>query len=194
MQCTATSKQTGNQCKRSATPGHRVCKAHGSGSPQARKAAERRLTETAARNDAVRFGARRDLHPADALLELVQHQAGIVDYWRTHVQDIEHDNLIWGTTRVKTGGDDHGHTEEAKPNIAYTLLREAQHDLAAYAAAALKAGVEERKVRLAEAQGALVGQVIRRILDRLNLTPDQQTLVGTVVPAELRALTTQETP
>jgi hypothetical protein len=52
----------------------------------------------------------------------------------------------------------------------------------------LDAGVEERRVQLAESQGALVAGAIRRILVRLNLTAEQEALVGVVVPSELRAL------
>lgn len=51
------------------------------------------------------------------------------------------------------------------------------------------AAVEEGKLALAEDQAAVVAQGIRRILDRLDLSPAQQALVGTVVPEELRALT-----
>ena len=65
---------------------------------------------------------------------------------------------------------------------------DAQDRLARYATAALRAGVEERRVRLAEDQGALVAQVIRRILDRLDLSEWQAEMVGSVVPEELRAL------
>lgn len=43
--CQAQSKQSGKQCARAATPGHRVCRSHGSGSPQARRAAALRLSD-----------------------------------------------------------------------------------------------------------------------------------------------------
>ena len=43
--CQARSKQSGEQCARAATPGHRVCRSHGSGSPQARRAAALRLSD-----------------------------------------------------------------------------------------------------------------------------------------------------
>lgn len=43
--CQARSKQSGKQCARAATPGHRVCRSHGSGSPQARRAAALRLSD-----------------------------------------------------------------------------------------------------------------------------------------------------
>lgn len=189
--CTATSKQTGKRCGAWAIPGGTVCKWHGGNTPNAKKAAAQRLQEDQARTDAARFAARTDIHPADALLELVHYQAGIVDYWRGRVEDVNDADLEWGVTREKTGGDDAGTTSEAAPHIAYRLLTEAQDKLAAYAAAALKAGVDERRVRLAEQQGALVAQVIRGVLAALNLTPEQEALVPRVVPEQLRLLTAE---
>lgn len=71
-------------------------------------------------------------------------------------------------------------------------MTESQKDLAAYATAALKAGVEERRVAVAESQGAQLAQVVRGILDRLNLTPAQLELVPSVVTEQFRALTLTE--
>ncbi|MFJ4261906.1 hypothetical protein ACIPYU_05615 [Paenarthrobacter nicotinovorans] len=53
---------------------------------------------------------------------------------------------------------------------------------------ALKAGIEERKVKLAESQVAFVADAIRRILAALNLSPAQQALVPEIVPQQLRLL------
>lgn len=178
----------GTQCGRRPIPGATVCNLHGGKAPQVLAAARRRVQEAEAREAAERFAARVDVHPAQALLELVHYQAGIVAYWRARVEDITDDDLEWGVTRTKTGGDDHGTTEEAAAHVAYRLLVEAQDKLAAYASAALKAGVEERRVRLAEQQGQLVADVIRGILSDLRLSPEQEALVSEVVPRRLRAL------
>ena len=186
--CTATSKQTGQRCGAWATPGTNVCRFHGGAAKQVKTKAAQRLTEAQARADVARFAARTDLHPAEALLDLVHYQAGVVAYWRSRVDQLEDQALEWGTTRVKEGGDDRGTTQEAKPHVAYALLREAQRDLAEYATAALKAGVEERRVQLAERHGNLVAGAIRAILADLGLSPEQEALVGEVVPRHLRAL------
>jgi hypothetical protein len=101
-------------------------------------------------------------------------------------------SLVWGQTeyRDKTGGDDAGQTvvEQAGINIWYQLYLKEREHLAKVCALALKAGIEERKVKLAESQGLLVADAIRRILSALGLTPEQQQLVPEVVPRELRAL------
>ncbi|WP_068325020.1 hypothetical protein [Janibacter terrae] len=191
-QCTATSKQSREQCKRNAAPGQEVCAIHGAKSPQALQAAAKREQEAQARADAHRFAARTDIHPADALLELVHYQAGIVTYWRARVEDVTDDDLVWGVTKHEDGFGAEGpidkKTREAGPHVAYRLLTEAQDKLAAYAAAALKAGIDERRVRIAESQGAAIAGAIRAILDALNLTPEQAELVPQVVPAQLRLL------
>jgi hypothetical protein len=53
---------------------------------------------------------------------------------------------------------------------------------------AIRAGIEERRIRLAEQEGALVAQAIRAILADLNLTAEQQERVPEIVPRHLRAL------
>lgn len=192
--CTAHTS-SGRPCKRYPNHGMTVCGSHGGRSPRAIAGREKRQREEQARADAARFAARTDIHPADALLELVHYQAGIVDYWRGRVEQITDEGLEWAVTKHEEGIGPEGPidktTKEAGPHIAYKLLTEAQDKLAAYASAALKAGVDERKVRLAEGQGALVAQVIRGILAALNLTPEQLELVPRVVPEQLRLLTSE---
>ena len=145
-------------------PGIGRCRLHG-GNTQSHQAAA--LT-TQARRDVTLFGARIDIHPADALLELVQWTAGEVDYWRQRVRVLKEQELTWGVTRVKEGGDDRGTTEEAKPNVAYVMLVDASNRLEKYSTAALKAGVDERRVRLAEQQGMLVQGVLVAVLGELG--------------------------
>ena len=191
--------RSGGTCQRSPVPGGTRCHFHGGSSPQAQAKAQERLAVAAAEHEVVRLGARRDIHPAEALLELVHWTAGEVDYWRTKVVQLaetDEDALTWGVaSEVRKGSGEFPGTDttsEAAPNVAYRMLTDASNRLAAYAAAALKAGVEERRVRLAEKQGALVADVIRGILTDLHLTPEQELLVGTVVPQRLRQLTAIE--
>lgn len=191
MRCKATAR-SGDPCRRSAMKGGTVCASHGGKSPQAKAAAARRLAEQEAAKAVRLFAAPVDIDPAAALVELVQWTAGEVAYWRTQVQQLADETpekLTWGVVREKVGGEDYGTTLEAKPNVAYLMLTDAQDRLAKYAAAALRAGVEERRVKLAEDQGALVAQVIRSILEQLNLTSEQQARVPEIVPAQLRLLT-----
>lgn len=167
--CGARKRQGEGTCTQAAGwgtdhPGIGACKLHG-GSMQNHKTA---AVTTQARRDVVLFGARRDIHPADALLELVQWTAGEVEYWRHRVKQLDEHELTWGVTRVKEGGDDRGTTQEAKPNVAYSMLVDASNRLERYSASALKAGVDERRVRLAEAQGTLLHGVLVAVLGELG--------------------------
>lgn len=196
QRCTAHTK-TGPQCRNWAIPGGNVCRLHGGRAPQVQAAARRRLQEAEAQRQAQLFATRRDIHPAEALIELVQWTAGEVEHWRQKVREIEEPQLTWGTTKETTKiSDTTGHEEKtetnATPHIAYRMLTDASNRLATYASAALKAGVDERRIQLAERQGNLVQAAIRQILTNLNLTPDQQALIPTVVPAALRLIGTQE--
>lgn len=171
-QCSAKSKRSGERCRKPATPGSPVCAMHGSKSPRAIVAAERRLAEKLA---AELWGGRRDVHPASALLELVGWKASEVEYWRHRVHEIQQDDeasLTWGTTKEKTGGEDYGTTREAKPHVALQLLHKAEADLAAYASAALKAGVDEAMVRIAQATAGQFRAVLALVLadERLGVT------------------------
>lgn len=98
-------------------------------------------------------------------------------------------SLVWGQTKEKLGGDDRGSTFEAKPNLFLTLYQAERTHLVKVCATAISAGIEERKVRLAESQGALVAEAIRGILGELGLTAKQQQLIADVVPRHLRLLT-----
>ena len=104
--------------------------------------------------------------------------------------------LVWGQTeyRDKTGGDDAGQTvvEQAGINIWYQLYMKEREHLAKVSALALRAGIEERKIKLAESQGELVAAVLQRILNALNLSPAQWEQVPVIVPRELRALASLE--
>lgn len=194
MKCTA-HKTDGTLCAAWAIKGASVCRVHGGSIPAVRAKAAQRVADAKAEKAMRLFAEPVDIDPANALLELVQWTAGEVRYWRAEVARIAEDTpdeLTWGKTQAVEGVGPQGpvdtETREAVPPVAYRMLTDAQDRLAKYAAAALRAGVEERRVRLAEDQGALVAQVIRRILDRLDLAEWQAELVTTVVPEELRAL------
>lgn len=193
--CSAHRKYDGKPCTQRKMKGQGVCKTHGGMAKQNRVAGARRVAEEAAVKAVALFGARRDVHPADALIELVQWTAGEVEYWRERVRVLAAEDeraLTWGKTKVvdKGSGEAPGvdETEEAGPSVAYRMLTSAQDRLASYCVAALKAGVEERRVQLAEAQGQQVAGAIRAILAELGLTTDQQARVPDVVPRHLRLL------
>lgn len=189
--CTAKSKQSGVRCKRYPIRGGTVCAIHGGKTPVVVAAAKRRLEETEAEKAVVLFGARRDVMPGDALLEEVQWTAGHVGWLRLKVQELEARDLEWNLTREQDTKDGMMERHDASPSVWYSLYERERKHLVAASTAALRAGVEERRVRLAESQGQQVAAVIQRVLDGLGLSEVQLGLVPTVVPAALRAIASQ---
>ena len=166
----------GETCKRPAGwgtihPGTGKCKLHGGSTRTHAHFAEVETAKMAVNL----YGGRRDVHPARALLELVQSKAREVEYWRWRVAQIPEEDLTFGLTVVKTGGMDSGSTSEAKPHIALVMLRQAEQDLASYASASLKAGVDAALVEVAQVQAA----ALIRVLERLTSDP-RVTVAGSV--------------
>lgn len=197
--CTARNRH-GGPCGRYAITGGTVCPSHGGNAPQVRARAAHRLEQRAAEAAVVTLGLPRDITPTEALLEEVRWTAGHVEWLRARVAELEQDDLSWGTTKVKTGGDDAGTTQEAKPSVWYELYARERDRLVKVCEATIRAGVEERRVRLAESQGALVVGVIQRVLDGMlaallaagaveaRLRDAWVDAVPLVVPPALRAL------
>ncbi len=210
--CTGHKRGTGQPCRKPCRPGE-VCTHHGGRAPQVHAAQERRRAEQKAAAMVATLGLPVDTTPTEALLEEVRWTAGHVQWLRQRVQGLdevsmtrpndgeqEHGTggpqgahaLVWGQTeyRSATGGENAGRTtvEKAAPSIWYELYAKERQHLVTVCAAAIKAGVEERRVRLAEQQGDLVAEVIRRILADLNLTDEQQRRVPEVVPRQLRLI------
>jgi hypothetical protein len=79
-------------------------------------------------------------------------------------------------------------TMAAKPSVWLGLYQRERKHLVDVSKAAISAGIEERRVRLAESHGQLLAQVVRGVLADLNLTLEQQSLVPSVVPRHLRAV------
>lgn len=195
--CGAQTKSTGQPCRRPPLAGATRCAVHGGLSPQSLAAAEKRLARAEAVKAVARLGLPLDVSPDAALLAEVQRSAGLVAYYQARVEEIAAlgaEGLVWGHTRTKVGGDDAGDTYEARPVVWLQLFNEERDRLVKVCAAALRAGIEDRQVKLAEQQGVLVAAVLKRILVRLNLTDAQAALIPTVVPEELRQLTADESP
>lgn len=149
-------------------PGIGACRKHGGSTRNHAKFAEVEI----GRRQVELWGGRKDVHPAQALLELVQWKSAEVAYWRFRVAEIPEEDLTWGTSKIKKGGDDHGTTEEAKPHIALVMLRQAERDLADYAAASLRAGAEAAQVEIAKGHAALLASVLRAIVSDPRVTVD----------------------
>jgi hypothetical protein len=190
-QCTSNSKQSGKRCKRGPAVGLEKCAIHCglSKAERARVAAEY-VAGQQARKAVETYGLPRDISPTDALLEEVRFTAGHVAWLRDKVRELEDAQLIWGVTEQaeKNATEFPGvdTTSAAKAHMWLELYYRERKHLVDVTKAAITAGIEERRVKLAEAEGALLNAVIRRVLARLSLSAEQSALLPVVVPEELR--------
>lgn len=178
----------GKACRSAPLAGQKVCKNHGGKSPQALAAAKERLERDAVATLARTLGEPVEgKDPGEIVAEQIAWRYGRVQWLRARVQAMSPGSLVWGRTREKIGGDDGGLTFEAKPNAWLAMLLEAERDLEKLCLEAIKAGLEERRVRLAEMQADTLVRFIDGVLVELGHDPND---VGTadVVERHLRLL------
>lgn len=147
------------------------CKLHGGASPQAELSGAVQL----ARRDATVLGAPLDVEPHVAILECIRIAAGEVRYASEQIANLSEDDAVGAivTTVEREGGENGGgsETRHGPPalHIWAVVRHQAMDRLVDYSKVAINAGIEERRVRLAEQQGALLAQAIRGILAELGV-------------------------
>lgn len=189
--CTSKSKQSGKRCKRDPAIGLDKCAIHcGLSKAERDEIAARFLASQQARKAVETYGLPLDVSPVEALLDEVRYTAGHVAWLRGKVRELEADDLVWGKTEeAEKGATEFPGTDityAAKANVWLELYYRERKHLVDVTKAAISAGIEERRVQLAEAQGQLVAEIFRRVFARLDLTPEQSARVPAVVSEELR--------
>ena len=149
----------GDPCRNPPMSGATRCRMHGGATPRGRAAAERRLAEAEAVRHVTAFGARTDITAPEALLELVQSKAAEVAYWDGRVAELGDDaraGLLMAKTEQGLGpqGPVDTETRQAGPHVFVVMLHKAQDQLAAYSAAAIRAGVDRAMVEAVTLQAA----------------------------------------
>lgn len=170
-------------------PGIGRCKRHGGSTPTHALHAQREI----ARQAVATYGLPREIDPRDALLEEVYRTAGIVDWLTERIRALDPDALTWGTVSKKVDkqpGKEAGveAVQKATINVWVEMHQRERRHLREVCRDAIAAGIEERRVKLAEQQGAMLAGAVRGILHDLGLSEQQWALVPEIVPRHLRAL------
>lgn len=191
-------------------PGIGRCAFHGGATPTHQRAAELEI----ARRECDRLGIQIEVDPGEALMQELWETAGNVAFYRAQVQrlpthpapdvyvpavemdDGERISAHWERGEPGVYGRSYHvsgvPTGEAKPHILVALYNDERKHLADVAAAALRAGVEERRVRMAEHDAAqILGAQVQALVamglgDRLE--EFRRAFVIALRPAEPTAL------
>lgn len=172
--------RAGAQCGNPPITGAVVCRMHGGSSPAVRAAAQRRIevrnVEANARAVLASEGVPAVTDPVEMLAGLAANIAATERALAARVNALS--DLSY---RSLTG------TEQIKAEMA--LWGQYQDRLAKVLEALGKFNLDERRVRLAEAQGQLVFAAVQAIFNRIDLSERQWALARVAAPEELRRLT-----
>lgn len=174
-------KRNRQPCGQSPMENQKVCAMHGGKTPVSLAAAERRGGELVAKRAMATYGLPVQIDPGAALLEEVARSAGHVRWLSEVVAELVPESLVWGQKQwsheqgVGPEGpiDKTTRVESAATNAWLDLYFKERDHLRKVASDAIKAGIAERQVRLAEQAGERAGQWLRATLAVLDLT-DQQ--------------------
>lgn len=175
-------------CEKYPMEGSSNCRNHGGALPQVRRVA----AENIAREEAGRIMATLGAHPTETdpvegLHLVICWSRTHMDWLRERVQELLPSALTWGDYEVvESQLKGMEIKQRAQVNAWLDLYYRERSFFTDACAKAIHAGLAEREVRLEEERGALIANVIRRVLADLELTPDQQTKALTVVPLRLR--------
>lgn len=181
-------KRKGGKCGRPAGwgtkhPGVGTCKLHGGNAPAAQL---KGMVELARREQAV-MGMPLSIEPHEAILECIRITAGEVAYASARIAELEASEAVGPVETWMERSGEHAieETRQGPPalHIWIQVRQQAMDRLVQYSFAALKAGIEERRVRVAEQQGMLLAQAVQGILRELGVIDRPE--VGAVVRKHL---------
>jgi hypothetical protein len=178
-------ERKGEPCRAGAMRGQDVCARHGGKSGQARAKAAERVAIAAAEAEAERTLAQymrddRDVDPGEVLLNLICTGWAKVKFYRQQVIKLEPAQMVWGMTKLATGGQNPGETFEAKPNIWITLLDQAENAVGRYCVDALRVGLKQREIDIAERMAERLMPMLDAVLAAFGHDPQAPDVAETV--------------
>lgn len=142
-------------------PGIGHCKFHFGATKAHRVRAQNQRAQVAV----VTFGLAIDISPVEALLQEVHRTAGAVAYLQEVIEELDPSCLVQLDMKGKV----------EVPSVWVTMYQAERAHLVKVSAEAIKCGIEERRVKLAESQGLLLAQAVRAILEELGVANLPQT-------------------
>lgn len=135
-----------------------------------------------------KYGAPAPIDPGIALMKEVYRSNGHVLWLERKVREIEESQMFWQTVREQTesgvlmGKDVEIVRREAGAvqNYWWQMYKQEREHLARISAVAIKAGIEERRVRLAESSVERLEQAVLNALSDLGLDPSSALVRKTV--------------
>ena len=179
--CDKHRKDDGQPCGGAPISGTTTCRKH------AGKKVSLVRQEVAAKRALAELDLDRDANPLDELLTEVQRAAAAVRWLGDKVNTLDDREVTHGITRTIQHADGSRDTvASASVNLWVKLWQEERDRLARVCKLTLDAGVDERRVRLAESQGQMIVDVIRATLAELQIEETEH--VHGVVSRHLRAI------
>jgi hypothetical protein len=172
-------RRDGNPCLGAPVTGAEVCRMHGGSSPQVKAVVEQRKASDQAQKVIRRILDNPDAEPVDDALGALARLAGRLEHAVDEVGRRASELTSVGVITV-AGGEQ----LRAELQLWDKLLGHLRSSLDALA----RHGFAERQVQLAEREADLLESVIRRVLEDLHLSAEQQAMVAEVVPRHLRAV------
>lgn len=144
------------------------------------------------------FGLEIETTAQDALLRALWRSYGQVMFYKARVSELGKDKMVQGVmsirrTRKVPGGPDEViedvTTAQTVKNVWVVLLQEAEVHHLKVAATVASLNIEDRRVKLAEQQGAVFFEALAMSMALAQLTPDQQAAVLDSLPQSVAAIT-----
>jgi len=160
-----------------------VCHWHGARSPQAERKAAERLAEAKAAKTAARWSEGRnpaDLNPVDELLKV----AGKIVAFQEAIEGM--------LAELPEGEWRRDHRAGEQLHALVSLFERSLDRCAKVLVDVNKLNLEEQRVRIMDREAMVIVSLVKAILGRLQLSPEQRKLASSVVPDEMRAVAARE--
>lgn len=174
-------------------PGFGRCSKHGGSTELAnRGAAMQRALQMAEV-----YGTPEQVDPHTALLSELERTSGHVSWLFIKVQEVgsgeSGESALVGPVGQSGPSKEGGwHHASIEPSVWLNLYQKERAHLVSVANTCVRAGIEERRVRIAEAQGMMIAQAIKRIVTRLGVADHPE--LAKIVREELMALSQPPQP